>query len=143
MEKVIPEFFNNLLVEQYGKEIADPTAAMFNTVPAGFAFVKDATTGKTVLKYTASDYANDTPVIANFITKTNKVVTVSFTVKKNAYPVAISKIKDFTAGVLNNGTKTKKIKNITSKPKEVTRLISSYLLFFALLLFNFNLYSHI
>ena len=101
-----PTEFDFSATDTYGKEIADPTAAMFNTVPAGFAFVKDATTGKTVLKYTASDYANDTPVIANFITKTNKVVTVSFTVKKNAYPVAISKIKDFTAGVLNNGTKT-------------------------------------
>ena len=104
--------FDFSAVDTYGKEIAAPTAAMFNSVPAGFTFAKDATTGKTVLKYTASTVANDTPVIANFITKTNKVVTVSFTVKKNAYPVAISKIKDFNAGVLNSATKTVNVADV-------------------------------
>ena len=104
--------FDFSAVDTYGKEIAAPTAAMFNSVPAGFTFAKDATTGKTVLKYTATTVANDTPVIANFITKTNKVVTVSFTVKKNAYPVAISKIKDFNAGVLNSEKKTVNVADV-------------------------------
>ena len=96
-------------VDTYGKEISAPTASMFATtggVPAGFSFVKDGATGKTLLKYRASSVTNDTPQVVNFITATNKVVTVSFTIKKDAYPVAISKIKDFNSGVLNGAEKT-------------------------------------
>ena len=102
-EKAVFEF---TAVDTYGNEIKHPKKEMFNTFPSGFDFEKNAKTGATELVYTAAaGVAVDTPVVTNFITKTNKVVTVNFTVKKDAYPVAITSVdEDFTPGVLAGET---------------------------------------
>ncbi|MEG2440102.1 MAG: hypothetical protein RSB37_01200 [Acetivibrio sp.] len=116
--------FEFTATDTYGKAIADPTKDMFaysanvdgtknyTGVPKDFDFVKNVKTGKTELVYNAAKTSTDLPAVVNFITATNKVITVSFTVKKTAYPVAIAKVKDFKEGVLINETNLLKTEQV-------------------------------
>ena len=97
--------------DTYGKEITDADVLNQMTLPTSgkFEFVKGKD-GKAVLKYNATSAANDTLDTALFITKTNKVVNKTFTVKKDAEATAIVGIKnDVALGALKVDGNTVKI----------------------------------
>lgn len=102
--------FTFTAIDTYGKEITDPTEKMFSddtqknvfgTEEGKFRFEKNAKTGKTELIYNAPTVQQDTVKIVNFITKTNQVVTVQFTVKADAAPTTITGLKNVKLGVLS------------------------------------------
>lgn len=116
--------FDFTAVDTYGNDIsAKATKDMFLTASQGlfdgkfengkatqdyFKFAKNAKTGKNELVFVARDAEVDRPYVASFITATNKVVTVQFTIKANQKPSAIGSVDSF--GIVAEEGRTKEVK---------------------------------
>lgn len=89
--------FEFTAIDTAGNTIENPTADLFNTVPTGFKFVKNAKTGKTELIYKTDKTGIH---VETFITKTNIPVTVQFNVQDKAVPTTIVGVKNVATGVV-------------------------------------------
>lgn len=117
--------FDFTAVDTYGNDIsAKVTSGMFADAAKGlfeakydgngvlvqdyFKFAKNAKTGKNELIFVAKAGTTDRPYVASFITATNKVVTVQFTIKANQIPTGLGTADNF--GMVANVGRDKKIK---------------------------------
>lgn len=110
--------FDFTAVDTYGNDISAKAAkGMFSTASQGlfdskngdyFKFTKNAKTGKNELVFVAKSGEVDRPYVASFITATNKVVTVQFTIKANQKPSAIGTVDSF--GIVAKAGRTKEVK---------------------------------
>ena len=118
--------FDFTAVDTYGNDIsAKATKDMFakatidSTFNANskdyFKFAKNAKTGKNELVFVADKSDADKAYIATFITATNKVVTVQFTIKADQKPAAIGTADNF--GMVADATRTK---SVSAKDVNVT-----------------------
>lgn len=107
--------FDFTAVDTYGNDIsAKVTSGMFAQAGQGlftanaegdyFKFAKNAKTGKNELVFVAKKSETDRPYVASFITATNKVVTVQFTIKANQRPTGLGTADNFGIVAVNGRT---------------------------------------
>lgn len=118
--------FDFTALDTYGNDISEKVTkemfaqstqdSLFTSKDSGyFKFVKDSKTGKNQLVFDATGIKNataDRVVVASFITSTNKVVNVQFTVKANANPVSLESKDDFAMIAVDGRTSTLKASDV-------------------------------
>ena len=106
--------FEYSATDTYGNAVTDATVLSHMTqIPAGFTF-KKGKDGKAVLTYKKTASATDSIVPALFVTNTNKTANITFTVKAQAKPTAITNVKDAAISALNVANNV-----ITIKPENI------------------------
>ena len=113
--------FDFTAIDTYGNDISqDVVTSMFSTSTtvfngqnadgtekAGyFKFAKDTKTGKNQLVFVAKNASTDRLYVGSFITATNKVVNVQFTIKAKAEPVSLETVSNFGMVADTGRTKT-------------------------------------
>lgn len=113
--------FDFTALDTYGNDISEKVTkemfaqstqdSLFTSKDSGyFKFVKDSKTGKNQLVFDGTGIENataDRVVVASFITATNKVVNVQFTVKADAKPVSLESKDDF--GMIASNERTSEL----------------------------------
>ena len=113
--------FDFTALDTAGNDISNEvTTAMFSasttvfnkTTTAGtgyFKFVKSTTTGKTQLVFVANESTVDATYVGSFITATNQVVNVQFTIKANANPTSLGTASNL--GIIATANRTAKVES--------------------------------
>ena len=116
--------FDFTALDTYGNDISDKvTKEMFatstqqslfdsNSGTGYFKFAKNSKTGKNELIFVAPAASADRVFVASFITATNKVVNVQFTIKADAHPVSLESKSDFGMIAEAGRESTLKAKNV-------------------------------